>query len=103
MGFGMQIANDLLAPPIGLADSRSGRGAYAARALAVRLCYQGLGRRPDARTDGWSAYRFNLRETQGPAPAMSWYLSRRSQRDMASDLCPATKAPNTNLDDGLRN
>jgi hypothetical protein len=102
MGFGMQIANDLLAPPIGLADSRSGRGAYAARALAVRLYYQGLGRRPDARTDGWSAYRLNLRETQGPAPAMSWYLSRRSQRDMASDLCPAAAAPDTDLDDGLR-
>jgi hypothetical protein len=102
MGFGMQLANDLLAPPIGLADSRSGRGAYAARALAVRLYYRGLGRRPDARTDGWSSYRFNLRETQGPAPAMSWYLSRRSQRDMAIDLCPADNAPNTNLDDGLR-
>jgi hypothetical protein len=102
MGFGMQIANDLLAPPIGLASSRTGRGAYAARALAVRLYFQGLGRRPDDRTDGWSAYRLNLRETKGPAPAMSWYLSNRSRRDMASDLCPDVGAPKAEIDDGLR-
>jgi hypothetical protein len=89
MGFGVEIANDLLAPPLGLGASRSGRGAYAARDLAVNLYYRGLGHRPDSRTGGWSAYRVNLRESEGPAPAMSWYLSRRSQRDMAKDLCPS--------------
>jgi hypothetical protein len=102
MSFAMQIANDLLAPPIGLASSRTGRGAYAARSLAVRMYYEGLGRRPDGRTDGWSAYRFNLRESQGPAPAMSWYLSKRSRRDMAADLCPTDDGPEAELDNGLK-
>jgi hypothetical protein len=86
MSWIMQIANDLFAPPIGLGSSRSGRGAYAARALAVK---QYFADRP--------AYNFNLRERHGPEPAMSWYLSTRSQRDMASDLCK----PGGHLEDGI--
>jgi len=109
MGLRMQAANDLLAPPIGLASSRTGRGAYAARALAVRMYYEGLGRRPDdRRNEGWSVHRVNLGENQGPAPAMSWFLSRRSQSDMASDLCeeggtePGDRSAKAELDDTLR-
>ena len=90
----MQAANDFLAPPIGLAASRTGRGAYAARALEVGLYYGGRhqGERlnlPPEQWQGWPAYRFNLLGGDGPAPAMSWYLSQRSRRDMAGDLCGA--------------
>jgi hypothetical protein len=90
MGFGMQIANDLLAPPIDLADSRSGRGAYAARALAVRLYYQGLGRRPDARTDGWSAYRFKPARDAGTGAgnelvSVASLAARYGERSMSGD------------------
>ena len=97
MSWKLQVANDLLAPPIGLASSRSGRGAYAARALAVKQYFAGLDRRPDKLEYGWTDYNLNLRETHGPAPAMSWYLSTRSQRDMTSDLC----TPGGELDRGI--
>jgi hypothetical protein len=81
----------LLAPPIGLASSRSGRGAYAARMLEVELYRE--------KKFAWPALRVNLRGAQdvdpGVAPAMSWYLSQRSLRDMAGDLCdgPPPAAP----------
>jgi hypothetical protein len=91
MGIGMQIANDVLAPPIGLWSSRTGRGAYAARALAVRLV--------DA---DWAIHRFNIPKEEGADPAMSWYLSRRSQRYMAGALCPPPGAPAPDLDTGLQ-
>ena len=88
----MQFANDFLAPAIGLASSRSGRGLYAARALEVHLYWAGRnqGRREhidEEKLAGWPGIRLNLLQSKGPDPAMSWYLSKRSQNDMASDLC----------------
>lgn len=102
MNWVMQIANDVLAPVIGLADSRTGRGAYAARALEIVFYYGGIGRgqqgngqdgnaaasvqTPPARAN-WPTFRFNLSHGKGPVPAMSWYLSRRSRTNMDNDLC----------------
>jgi hypothetical protein len=96
MSWMMRLANDLLGPPIGLAASRTGRGAYAARALEVRFY-----------NNGWPALRFNLRGAEDVdkdvAPAMSWYLSKRSLRDMATDLCepPDQNRPRREIDNSL--
>jgi hypothetical protein len=83
MGWAMRIANDFLAPPIGLVSSRAGRGAYASRALEVKLYRES--------EFAWPALRFILRDAddidRDVAPAMSWYLSQRSLRDMEKDLC----------------
>jgi hypothetical protein len=49
----------------------------------------------------WPSYRLNLKGSEGPSPAMSWCLSRRSQRDMAADLCPVAGLPKAELDDEL--
>ena len=79
------------------ASSRTGRGAYATRALEVAL-YFGGERQTAIEGAGWPSYRLNLKHSQGVTPAMSWYLSRRSQSDMAGDLC---LGPKTELDDRL--
>ena len=83
MNWIMRIANDLLAPPIGLVSSREGRGAYANRVLEVKLYREG--------EFAWPALRLVLRGAgdldRDVAPAMSWYLSGRSLRDMEQDLC----------------
>jgi hypothetical protein len=44
-------------------------------------------------------HRFNLLEESGPKPAMSWYLSMRSQCSMLRSLCTRTAKGNHNLDD----
>ena len=112
MGWAMRIANDFLAPPIGLANGRTGRGSYAARALEVdynsRLFHKeaaaaavtpdATGANPPA-APRWPMRRFNLLEEKGPKPAMSWYLSRRSQCSMLLSLCSRTDKGNHNLDD----
>jgi hypothetical protein len=90
-GLAMRSANDFLAPIVGLASSRSGRGAYAARALEVAL-YFGGERQTGKKGAGWPSYRLNLKRSEGVSPAMSWYLSRRSQSDMAGDLCLGPKS-----------
>ena len=102
MSGALKIANDFVAPVVGLFSSRTGRGAYAARALEVEFYHGGMGQPKDKGGGvGWPTYRLNLKSSQGPSPAMSWYLSRRSQRDMAADLCPAAGLPKAKLDEEL--
>jgi hypothetical protein len=96
MGWAMRVANDVLAPAIGLASSRSGRGAYGARALQVKIYNEAVSATDkEPAKQSWKALRFNLRGAQdvetGVAPAMSWYLSQRSLADMRSDLCEQPK------------
>jgi hypothetical protein len=108
MGWMMRLANDLFAPPIGLAASRSGRGAYAARALEVSIYGEAVSATVnEPAKQSWKALRFNLRGAEDVdkdvAPAMSWYLSKRSLRDMNADLCelPDQKRPRREIDNSL--
>ena len=98
MSFRVRNSDDVLAPVIGLAASRTGRGAYAGRALEAELAAIGVQDR---------LVRLNLLAEERAAkvdPAMSWYLSKRSIADMKTDFCRPTD-PNTSprhIDVGLR-
>jgi hypothetical protein len=81
MDLTTKAADDGLAPIIGLKNSRTGRGDYAADILEAQT------QTHEPRGD---FLRFNLLDNpvRGHAdPAMSWYLSHRSITDMQRDVC----------------
>lgn len=84
MNFTMRNANDVLAPAIGLATSRTGRGDYAADMLEAQL------KDEKRQANNYPFVRVNLLDEPDPSridPAMSWYLSPRSIADMQRDVC----------------
>ncbi|WP_044552116.1 hypothetical protein [Azospirillum lipoferum] len=80
MRWSMKLSPELLSPPMGLAASRGGRGTAAGASLE-REVLAGQG----------AHIRFNLRSRDEAErwadPAMSWFLSERSLRDMWNDWC----------------
>jgi hypothetical protein len=94
MSFRVRNSDDAVAPVIGLAASRTGRGTYAGRALEAELAVIGMRDR---------LVRFNLLAERAAKvdPAMSWYLSKRSIDDMKTDFCWAEN-PKRQVDVGLK-